>query len=255
MASNTQSASPSLALVAALPSEGERLLDSLQLTRRLSCGSLEVLCGAHAGMQVLLAFSGLGTTNAAAAVATILARFTVSRLWMWGCAGAYPEAGAELASLALASEEILGDHGVATLSSWRPLNAIGIPLARTSSGPIFNRIPVDQAELQRARFLLNRWKPASGESGIHMGPFVTVAAASGSTARARALHNRFGALCENMEGAAAAQVCLRHAIPFLEIRALSNWAGDRRRRRWRLAEALKRCQQALVYLLEHWHEA
>jgi futalosine hydrolase len=58
-----------------------------------------------------------------------------------------------------------------------------------------------------------------------------------------------------MEGAAAAQVCLRYRVPFLEIRGLSNWAGNRNKRSWRLKEALDNCQRAMLHLLEYWDNA
>jgi futalosine hydrolase len=159
-----------------------------------------------------------------------------------------------LNDLALAGEEILGDEGVTTLSSWRSLHAIGIPSARRNDEPIFNRIPVDQVELERAQLLLNEWQATPSPTKVHLGSFVTVSGVSGSLARARVLGSRFGALCENMEGGAAAQVCLRYRVPFLEIRGLSNWAGDRNKKRWCLPEALDNCQRAVLYLLESWNK-
>ena len=244
-----------LALMAALPGEGELLLSNLQDKQIILKGDFEIHTGKLAGRQVLLAFSGIGKINAAAAAATILASFPVSRLWMWGSAGAYPHADVELNDLALASEEILGDEGVTTLSSWQSLDAIGIPLAKTTEGPIFNQIPVDRLELERARRLLSQWQPASAAAQIHEGPFVTVSGVSGSLAQARLLGDRFGALCENMEGAAVAQVCLRYQVVFLELRGLSNWAGDRNKKKWQLATALDNCQKAVLHLLEIWDKA
>jgi futalosine hydrolase len=241
-----------IALMAALPSEGELLLSHLQVRQIISGGGHEIHGGTFAGREVLVAFTGLGKINAAATAATILSSFSVSRLWMWGSAGAYPSPDLEINDLALASEEILGDEGVVTMSSWRSLEAIGIPLAASKEGPIYNRIPVDRQELERAHHLLTEWQHRSPTPQTHLGPFVTVSGVSGSPARARQLSDRFGALCENMEGGAVAQVCLRYQVPFLEIRGLSNWAGDRNKRRWQLATALDNCQKAVLHLLENW---
>jgi futalosine hydrolase len=243
-----------LALVAALPSEGELLLSEIRIADTITCGDLEIFRGTLADREVVLAFSGLGKTNASATVASLLTTCTVSRLWMWGSAGAYPHSNAKLTGLALADEEILGDEGVATLSSWQSLEAIGIPLAETNRGPIFNRIPVDPTELERAKLLISQWQTTSLIPSVHLGPFVTVSSVSGNRARAQLLGERFGALCENMEGGAAAQVCYRYGVPFLEIRGLSNWAGDRNKQRWHLAEALSNCQQAILYLLRNWEK-
>ncbi len=240
------------ALMAAVPSEGDLLLSKLRLDQTTTSGDLQIHHGMLAGKALLVVFGGLGKTNAAAAAAAVLARFPVSRLWMWGSAGAYPHSHLRLNDIALASEEILGDEGVVTVSSWKPLEAIGIPVAQIQDEPIFNRIPVDRAELEQARLLLNEWPATSSGPQVHRGSFVTVSGVSGSPARARVLGSRFGALCENMEGGAAAQVCLRYQVPFLEIRGLSNWAGDRNKKRWCLTEALDNCQRAVLYLLESW---
>jgi len=238
-----------IALLAALPSEGEIVLDQCKILRAETKGDLRIHHGVFANKEVLVAFSGLGKVNAAASAAAILSSYSVARLWMWGSAGAYDLAAVEISDVALASEEILGDEGVATISSWQPLDAIGIPLIDSTVKPFFNRM---ELELKRSRQLLSEWERIPLAPRIHVGPFVTVSAVSGSPARARLLFNRYRALCENMEGGAVAQVCLRYQIPFLEIRGLSNWAGDRKKGNWQLSKALNNCQRALLYLLEHW---
>jgi futalosine hydrolase len=243
------------ALMAALPAEGELILDQCRIARTETKGDLEILHGSIGDKKVLVTFSGLGKINAAAAAAAILSSYSVSRLWMWGSAGAYDLAGVEINDVVLASEEILGDEGVATISSWQPLDVIGIPLMESKGEPIFNRMEVDQLDLEHSRKLLGKWESIPSSPRIHVGPFVTVSAISGSIARARLLSNLYGALCENMEGGATAQVCLRYQVPFLEIRGLSNRAGDRNKKRWQLSKALNNCQRAVIYLLDNWQKA
>jgi len=241
-----------IALLAAIPSEGELILQQCRIVRTETKGDLEIRRGTVVDKEIIVAFSGLGKVNAAAAAAAILSGYPVSRLWMWGSGGAYALADVEIGDVALASEEILGDEGVATISTWQPLDAIGISLIDSTGEPIFNRIGVDPLELERSRQLLSDWQRVALAPRIHVGPFVTVSAVSGSSARARLLSNRYGALCENMEGGAVAQVCLRYRVPFMEIRGLSNRAGDRGKKRWQLSKALNNCQRALLFLLENW---
>jgi futalosine hydrolase len=64
------------------------------------------------------------------------------------------------------------------------------------------------------------------------------------------LHARFDALCESMEGAAAAQICALYGIPFLEVRGISNLVEDRNRAAWRLAEAAGAAHRVVLRLLE-----
>lgn len=67
------------------------------------------------------------------------------------------------------------------------------------------------------------------------------------------LAERFGALVESMEGAAAAHICALYGIPFLEIRGVSNLVEDRNRESWRIdlgAEVAGRATLAVLSALD-----
>ncbi len=55
---------------------------------------------------------------------------------------------------------------------------------------------------------------------------------------------------ESMEGAALHYVCLMEKIPFLQIRSISNVTGDRDKTRWKLKDAGKDLNEALVLLIQ-----
>ena len=67
---------------------------------------------------------------------------------------------------------------------------------------------------------------------MRCGPFVTVSQCSGVQGVGDALHARFNALCESMEGAAAAHICTLYNVPFLELRGISNLVENRQPARW-----------------------
>lgn len=67
-----------------------------------------------------------------------------------------------------------------------------------------------------------------------------------SISQSKALWN---ADIESMEGAAFFQVCLQHAIPFAEIRAISNWVEPRNREAWDIPTALKRLREQIHVVL------
>ena len=87
---------------------------------------------------------------------------------------------------------------------------------------------------------------------VRVGTFITLSACTGTSARARELENRYHGLCENMEGAAAAQVAALHGIPWLEVRGISNLVEDRDLTKWDLRQAADICQKAVVKILESW---
>ena len=84
-----------------------------------------------------------------------------------------------------------------------------------------------------------------------VGPFVTVQECSGSDELGVERGRRFEALCENMEGAAAAHLCACYGIPLVEVRAMSNIVEKRDRKKWDLPLAVERAQSAALKLLEH----
>jgi futalosine hydrolase len=54
---------------------------------------------------------------------------------------------------------------------------------------------------------------------------------------------------ETMEGAALHYVALQLNIPFLQVRSLSNFAGERDKKRWRMEEAIENLNKELERLL------
>ena len=146
--------------------------------------------------------------------------------------------GLRIRSVVLATEEIYGDVGVVTPEGWRSADEIGIPLVH-GDPPHFNRFPLDSQLVSTATEIC----------GARCGPFVTVSQCSGVQAVGDALHARFDALCESMEGAAAAHICTLYDIPFLEVRGISNLVEDREPTRWDIPGAADAAQSALMKII------
>jgi futalosine hydrolase len=67
---------------------------------------------------------------------------------------------------------------------------------------------------------------------------VTASLVTGLALQARELSDRWGAVAESMEGAAAAHICALYGTPFLEVRGISNLVGDRDRAGWEVPRAV-----------------
>jgi futalosine hydrolase len=78
---------------------------------------------------------------------------------------------------------------------------------------------------------------------------VTVSTVHGSEASIEAFKKRCDAQVESMEGAAATLVALRQNIPFVQLRAISNYVEARNRAAWKIEEALLALTKALDQLL------
>ena len=57
---------------------------------------------------------------------------------------------------------------------------------------------------------------------------------------------KFNATVESMEGAALHYVCLMEKIPFVQIRSISNYIGERNKKKWKMNEAITNLNKELV---------
>ena len=194
-------------------------------------------------IPVVLVETGIGQVNTAQALAVALQHLRPDFVFQVGIGGAYLSSSLHIGDLALATEETYGDLGVITPDGWYPADDIGIPVLQTDRA-YYNTYPLDADLVARAAHRLEQ----IGEP-IATGPFVTVQQCSGRTDVGNALAARFNAICENMEGAAAAHLCLLYDVPFLELRAISNRVENRDRNAWNIPLALTRSQDAALHLI------
>jgi futalosine hydrolase len=235
-----------IALLSSVPFESDMILASLKNVRTGAFAGKKIYRGKLSGRDTLLMNTGIGKVNAAHSVTCIIENFDVKNVINFGAGGAYPGSGLAVGDIAVATREIYGDDGVAGLRDWKGMEEVGIPLVLQGKKKYFNEFPVPlHTAVYRSRFMAN-----PPFSKIKTGPFVTVSAVSGVRKRAVELEERFNAICENMEGAAIAHVCMMHKIPFSEIRGISNIAGERNKGRWNLTLASTHCQTALMEALK-----
>lgn len=239
-----------IVLVCSVELEAKPLLDRIERSRPLPHPRLRLWAGRLGGFPVVVAAGGIGKTNAAHALTAILERYRASAVIGFGVGGAYPGSGLDVGDLAVATAEHYGDEGVATGNGWISCEDIGIPLLADGGRRYFNELPVDQAGLESIDGALR-----DGPIAAMWGPFVTVSNCSGTTARGVELAERFGAVCESMEGAAYAHVAALYRLPYLELRGISNLVEDRDTSRWRLHEAAGTAAAGVRVAVENWRPA
>ena len=61
----------------------------------------------------------------------------------------------------------------------------------------------------------------------------------------------FGAVTESMEGAALHYTCLMENVPFLQIRSMSNYIGERNKKNWNMKESIINLNIELIQLVEN----
>jgi futalosine hydrolase len=238
-----------IALLSAVPFETDNILDLLTRVRITEIAGKPVYQGSLVNINILIMHTGIGKVNAARAATSVIEGFPVHTMVNLGIGGAYPGAGLSLGDIAIASQEIYGDEGVAGSGGWADMKAIGMPVLQRGRKKYFNEFP-----LNLHHSLFKKWKKRGGlrQGDFHItsGNFVTVSTVSGTHKRAMALRRRFHAICENMEGAAIAQVCTLYNVPLVEVRGISNIAGVRDKRKWDIEGASEHCQEVVIDVIE-----
>ena len=170
---------------------------------------------------------------------TLESRQPVRAVLLCGFAGAFPERLRQGAppvrpgGVCIVGTEVLADEGVATPAGFVDLGAPtaghGQRLVDTGPFPANPRIAHD----------------AAARLGVPIVRGATVSTCSGSDDLARVVQRRAHADIETMEGAAVAAVCRKREVPLLQLRAISNWTGDRDRGDWNLGVAVDALRAAV----------
>jgi futalosine hydrolase len=236
-----------IAVTAATLLEISALVEAFQAQKYRISLPWDIFVADEASTKIIFTVSGIGTSNASAAASLVAHLFTPDLLINTGCAGAYPGSGLEIGNISLATTEIFADEGVVTPEGWYSLERIGIPLLDRNGKRFFNEIPLslqaNAAALQVAEQL--------GIEPLATGRFLTVAACSGTKARGEELKDRFGGICENMEGAAVALMAARYGIECMELRGISNYVEDRDTTQWDISLAATKSQRFLEQFIRN----
>ncbi|MEX2536893.1 MAG: 5'-methylthioadenosine/adenosylhomocysteine nucleosidase [Trueperaceae bacterium] len=211
-----------LAILGAMPEEIAALLDLLEDRRDRNVSGIELHTGRLEGHRVVLALSGIGKVNAAA-VAQLLIVEGPRALIFTGVAGAV-DPRLRPGDIVIAADAVQHDVDVTALG-YEPGQVPGEPFVWSCDTGLV------KLATEAAAGLTAEANSGAGEGTI-LANDVTVMTgrvASGDQFVAdpqltRALHERFGATCVEMEGAAVAQVCTRAAVPFVIIRSISDSA-------------------------------
>jgi futalosine hydrolase len=230
-----------LGMIAAVPVEVNIIARNLKGAREKSSGGLTWHTGRLGRTEIVCAVSGVGKTNAARAATLLIQDFSPCIVVNFGIGGAYPSSGLKLGDIAVASKEVYADEGVLLKGGFHTLELMDIPLVKMGRLRYFNEFPVDP---ELAGTMMEA--AMAGGFGVRKGIFATVSTCTGTRKRAEELSKRFGAICENMEGAAVAHNCLIQRIPFIEVRGISNIAKERDTSKWEIRPASINCQKTII---------
>jgi len=64
--------------------------------------------------------------------------------------------------------------------------------------------------------------------------------------------SKYRPVTESMEGAALHFVCLSEKIPFIQLRVLSNYTGERDKKKWKIKESIKNLNDAILEIINNY---
>ena len=190
--------------------------------------------------EVHVIASGIGRTNAAIATTTaILNNGPFNWILNLGLAGSLPESNLQIGDVVISNSCIYMEEGLMTPAGFQDIQSMGFSLGKFDG----NRVPINPLILEPLK-----------EHGI-VGSIATVATCSGTDEQSNSVHERTGAICEAMEGAAVVHAAMHMNIPAIEIRVISNTTGNRQSQIWDLKRAFagleKIASKAINALLNH----
>lgn len=150
-----------------------------------------------------------------------------------GVAGAFDRS-APLGTVVVVGEDIPADVGVEEGDAFRSVFDMG--LADREKPPYVSG------------FLQNR-EAGRTITGVAVVRAITVQEITTRPERIEYYRQTYHPYLESMEGAALHYVCLQEGVPFLQIRALSNYVGERDKRNWKMEPAIRNLNQALAKLI------
>ncbi|HLP36624.1 futalosine hydrolase [Lacibacter sp.] len=186
-------------------------------------------------LQLDFLVTGVGSINTTYALMKHLQVKKPDIVIMAGIAGAFDRS-LSLGDVVVVKQESLADLGVHEKDGYKDVFDLKLLSA--------NEFPFKQKKLVNPfTVLMERTKlPLVGS--------VTVNQITSAKKTAKLYQTKYKAKIENMEGAALHLVCMKENIPFVQIRSISNYVGERNKQKWKLKEAVQNLNKELIRLVE-----
>ena len=218
-----------IAILSALPQEQAGIANLLTEPSITNHASRSYTRGKLHGHAVVLALSGIGKVAAASTAATLIERFGVRAIVFTGVAGGLGE-GVQVGDVVVASS--YAQHDMDASPIFPRYEAPGYGRARFDCDAALSA-QLAQAAQRCVEGDAAAWTAELGLPAprMHQGLIVSGDRFVSSAAEVHALQDNLqaaglDALAVEMEGAAVAQVCADHAVPFAAMRSISDRADD-----------------------------
>jgi futalosine hydrolase len=112
-------------------------------------------------------------------------------------------------------------------------------------------VPQDQHPYKKG-WLVNPHKELLKSTKLTTVKGVSVNQISTSRQMIKFYRDRFEPVTESMEGAALHYVCLMENVPFLQIRSISNYIGERNKKKWNMMDSIINLNDSLAGIINNY---
>lgn len=186
------------------------------------------------GVEINILISGIGLVASTYNITKHLMVNKPDVIVQAGVGGSFDK-NISLGSVVAVRQERVADLGVFENKKWKTLDEMGLEKAGRfpySNGWLVNRSPLMKTvKLPKVK-------------GISVNEITT------SPGRIKILREKFNPTAESLEGAALHYVAISEKIPFIQIRALSNYIGERDKGKWQMKEAITNLNHELKKILQ-----
>lgn len=178
---------------------------------------------------------GVGMLATAVSLSRLIAEEKPDLIIQAGIAGTF-DPKTPLGKLVVIRDETLGDMGVEEDGRWKDI--FDLRLEKSSYHPF------------EKRRLPNPWLPQFNLLKLPEVSAITVNEVTTRADRMEQLVKKYNPHTESMEGAALHYVCREANIPFIQVRAISNYVGERNKEHWKIKEAIDNLNEHLLKYID-----
>jgi len=179
--------------------------------------------------------SGIGLTATTYRIVSQLKLKSYDLVIQAGVAGCFDRE-ADLGEVFVVSQDTIADQSVVELNTLKTLFDLQLLP--------YNQKPYDNG------WLVNPYPDLIKTTGLKPVKGISVNEISTSEEKIGFYRDLFNPVTESMEGAALHYVCLMEQVPFLQLRSISNYIGERNRKKWDMKSSVNNLNDTMTHLIK-----
>ena len=179
-------------------------------------------------------YTGVGMLASAVSLTNHVLAHSPELIIQAGIAGSF-DYNIALGETVVIVNECLGDTGVFEEGKWKDL--FDMKLLSDNEEPYLNK--------QLANDNIGKWNTLD----LPKVNGVTVNQITASEERSETVKTKYSADIESMEGASLHYVCRLFSVPFIQVRSVSNYVGERDKKNWKMKESINNVNTVVKELL------